>query len=331
MRIAVLDDYADAFRASPAFARLAGHEVTVFQDTVKDPDALVARLQDMDAVVLTQQRSPFPAAAVERLPRLRFISQTGRNTGHVAIEACTRRGVVVSAGGAGGPEATAELAWALILAALRHIPEEVQRLRNGRWQGTIGTGLKGKVLGLYAYGRIGAMVARVGRAFGMRVVCWGREGSQERARAEGYEVAESREAFFAGADVLSLHIALNDATRGIVTAADLGLMKPDALLVNTSRASIIEAGALVSALQRGRPGFGAVDVYEDEPVLGASDPLIGLPNALCTPHLGYAERGVYAALYEVAVEQILAFAAGAPINLVNPEALSAGALAGKAP
>ena len=323
MRIAVLDDYADAFRATPAFARLAGHEVTVFHDTPKDPEALVARLQDMDAVVLTQQRSPFPATVVERLPRLRLVSQTGRNLSHLAVDACTRQGVVVSAGGAGGPDSTAELAWALILAALRHIPQEAQRLKDGLWQGSVGTGLKGRVLGVYAYGRIGSTVARVGRAFNMRVVCWGREGSTERARADGYEVAASREAFFAEADVLSLHILMNDATRGIVRAADLALMKPTALLVNTSRAQIIEAGALLAALQAGRPGFAAVDVYEEEPVLGAAHPLIGLPNVLCTPHLGYAERGVYEALYEVAVDQILAFAAGAPINLVNPEAVRA--------
>jgi D-3-phosphoglycerate dehydrogenase len=321
MRIAVLDDYADAFRAAPAFTRLAGHEVVVFRDTERNPDALVARLQDMDAIVLTQQRSPMPAAVIEQLPRLRFISQTGRNTGHVAIDACSRKGVLVSAGGAGGPEATSELTWGLILAALRHIPQEVQRLREGLWQGSVGIGLKGKVLGIYAYGRIGSLVARVGRAFGMRVVCWGREGSQERARADGYEVAESRAAFFAGADVLSLHIALNDATRGIVTAADLAMMKPGALLVNTSRAQIIESGALAAALQQGRPGMAAVDVFEQEPVLGAADPLIGLPNALCTPHLGYAEQGVFEALYGTAVDQLLAFEAGAPINLVNPEAL----------
>lgn len=320
MRIAVLDDYADAFRASPAFGRLAGHEVTVFRDTEKDPDALVSRLRDMEAIVLTQQRSRLPAAVVERLPGLRFVSQTGRNLAHLALDALTRQGVTVSAGGAGGPDATAELAWGLVLAALRRIPQEVERLREGQWQGSVGIGLKGKVLGIYAYGRIGSIVARFGRAFGMRVVCWGREGSQQRARADGYEVAESREAFFAGADVLSLHILLNEATRGIVRAGDLALMKPTALLVNTSRAQIIEAGALEAGLRQGRPGLAAVDVFEEEPVLGAAHPLIGLPNALCTPHLGYAEQSVFEALYEVAVDQLLAFTAGAPINVVNPEA-----------
>ncbi|MBP0495356.1 D-2-hydroxyacid dehydrogenase family protein [Roseomonas indoligenes] len=320
MRIAILDDYADAFRTAPAFARLSAHEVTVFSDTEKDPDTLVARLADMEALVLTQQRSRLPAAVIERLPRLRFIMQTGRNTAHLAIDACTRQGIVVSTGGAGGPEATAELAWGLIIAALRHIPEEAQRLREGGWQATAGIGLKGKTLGIYAYGRIGAMVARVGRAFDMRVLCWGREGSQERARADGFAVADSRGAFFAEADVLSLHILLNDATRGIVTAGDLARMKPGALLVNTSRAPIIAPGALVAALKAGRPGRAAVDVFDDEPVLGATDPLIGMPNVLCTPHLGYATRGVFDALYEVAVDRLLAFAAGAPTHVANPEA-----------
>ncbi|WP_338665163.1 D-2-hydroxyacid dehydrogenase family protein [Pararoseomonas sp. SCSIO 73927] len=320
MKIAVLDDYADAFRTAPAFARLSEHEVTVFRDTEKEPEALIARLAGMEALVLTQQRSPLPAAVIERLPRLRFIMETGRHTGHIAIDACTRQGVVVSTGGAGGPDATAELTWGLILAALRHIPEEARRLREGQWQAIAGTGLKGRTLGIYAYGRIGAMVARVGAAFGMRVLCWGREGSLQRARDDGYEVAANREALFAESDVLSLHIVLNDATRGIVTAADLARMKPGALLVNTSRAPIIAPGALLAALEAGRPGRAAVDVFDDEPVLGASDPLIGLPNILCTPHLGYATRGVFDALYEVAVDRLLAFAAGAPVDVANPGA-----------
>lgn len=321
MRIAVPDDYADAFRAAPAFPRLAGHEVEVFRDAAASPEALVERLRGADAVVLTQQRTPLPAAVVEALPRLRFVSQTGHRTGHLAVESCTRRGVVVSAGGAGGPDATAELTWALILASQRHLPHEVARLKGGQWQNTVGTGLKGAVLGLYGYGRIGARVARVGQAFGMRVVCWGRQGSADRARADGYEVAGSREEFFAGADVLSLHVALNEHTRGLVGAADLALMQPTALLVNTSRAALIAPGALVEALRAGRPGRAAVDVFEHEPVLGGADPLLALPNALCTPHLGYAERGVYEALYAVAVDQLLAFGAGAPINVVNPGAL----------
>ncbi len=316
MKIAVIDDYQDAFRRHPGYARLAGHEVTVFTDTVKDPVALGNRLSEAEAVVLTQQRSALPRAALDRMPALRMISQTGRNVAHIDLAACAERGITVCAGGAGGPEATAELCWGLIISALRHIPEEVQRLKQGQWQHTLGTGLKGKTLGVYAYGRIGSLVARVGQAFGMDVLCWGREGSLERARKDGFGVAESREAFFEAADVLTLHLALNEGTRGIVTASDLARMKPTALLVNTSRAQIIEPDALAAALARGRPGRAAVDVYEQEPVLGADHPLLRLPNALCTPHLGYVEEGVYAALYGAAIEQLLGFAAGKPINLV---------------
>ncbi|HEY4253059.1 MAG TPA: D-2-hydroxyacid dehydrogenase family protein [Roseomonas sp.] len=316
MKIAVIDDYQDAFRRQPGFAGLAGHEVTVFTDTVKDPAALGDRLADAEAVVLTQQRSALPRAALDRMPALRMISQTGRNAAHIDLAACAERGIIVSAGGGGGPEATAELCWALILASLRHIPEEVGRLRQGLWQHTLGTGLKGRTLGVYAYGRIGSLVARVGQAFGMQVLCWGRAASLGRAQQDGFAVAASREAFFAAADVLTLHIPLNPATRGIVTAADLSGMKPDALLVNTSRAPIIAPGALEAALRAGRPGRAAIDVFDSEPVLGASDPLIGLPNTLCTPHLGYVEEGAYAAIFGVAIEQLLAFAAGKPINLV---------------
>ena len=321
MRIVVLDDYQDAFRTLSCFPRLAGHEVRVFHDTVKEPAALAARLEHADAALLIQQRSALPRAVVERLPGLRLVSQTGRNVGHIDLDACTERGVVVSAGGAGSPSATAELAWGLILAALRHIPQEAERLKSGLWLGSLGTGVAEKTLGVYAYGRIGSLVAAVGRAFGMRVVCFGRAGSTARAREAGFAVAESREAFFAQADVLSLHLPLNAETHGLVTADDLARMKSTALLINTSRAQIIAPGALAAALDRGRPGFAAVDVYEDEPVLGANHPLIGKPNALCTPHLGYVERGTYEALFGVAVDQILAFAAGQPINVVNPAAL----------
>ena len=323
MKIVVLDDYQDAFRTLSCFSRLVGYEVQVFHDTVKEPEALAARLSDAEAAVLIQQRSPLPRAVVERLPGLKLVSQTGRNVSHIDLPACTEQGVVVSAGGAGSPNATAELAWGLILAALRHIPQEVERLKSGLWLGSLGTGVAGKTLGVYAYGRIGSLVAEVGRAFGMRVACWGRAGSTARARAAGFAVAESREAFFATADVLSLHVPLSAETHGLVTADDLSRMKPTALLVNTSRAQVIQSGALVTALQDGRPGFAAVDVYEDEPVLGANHPLIGMKNALCTPHLGYVERDSYEALFGAAVDQILAFAAGRPINVANPEVLKA--------
>lgn len=321
MKIAVIDDYQNAFRTLKCYSKLKDHEVVIYTDTEKEPARLAERLKDAEAVVLTQQRSRFPRAAIERLPKLKLISQTGRATAHIDVAACTERGIVVSAGGAGNPHATAELTWALILAALRHIPYEVRRLREGHWQSTLGIAVQHKTLGIYALGRIGSIVARVGQTFGARVLCWGREGSTARAREAGYEVAKSREAFFAEADILSLHLPLNKETQGIVTAADLALMKPSALLANTSRAGLIAQGALVNALKAGRPGMAAVDVYEDEPVLGAAHPLLKMDNVICTPHLGYVEKDTYEDYYGVVVDQIVAYAAGNPINVVNPEVL----------
>jgi D-3-phosphoglycerate dehydrogenase len=321
MKIAIIDDYQDAFRRLDCVKRLAGHELVTYTDTEKDPARLAARLQDADILVLTQQRSKMPRAVLEKLPKLKLISQTGRNANHIDLAACTEKGIVVSAGGAGNPNPTAELAWGLILAALRRIPQEVQRLKNGQWQGSVGSGLSGRTLGIYAYGRIGSLVAQVGKAFGMRVWCWGREGSTAKAKAAGYEVAPSREAFFAESDVISLHLPLNDGTRGIVTAEDLARMKTTALIVNTSRAPIIARDALVNALKAGRPGRAAIDVYEDEPVLNAAHPLIGMDNVVCTPHLGYVEERTYEAYYGAAVEQILAFVDGKPVNVANPEVL----------
>ncbi len=321
MKIAVIDDYQDAFRKLECYARLKEHEVAVFTDTEKDPVKLVARLKDADIVLLTQQRSRFPRAVLERLPKLKLISQTGRNIAHIDVAACTERGVLVSGAGGGNPNPTAELTWGLILSALRSIPYEVQRLKEGHWQTTVGDGLKGKTLGVYAYGKIGSVVAKVGRAFDMRVVCFGREASTTRAREAGFDVAGSRDEFFSSADVLTLHLPLNAETRGIVKRADLVRMKTDALIVNTSRAPLIEEGALVEALKQGRPGRAAVDVYEDEPVLGANHPLIKMPNVVCTPHLGYVEKGTYESYYGTAVDNIVAFIAGKPINAHNPEAL----------
>jgi len=321
MKIAVIDDYQDAFRNVQGYAKLKGHEVIVYNDSEKDAVKLAERLKDAEAVLLTQQRSRFPRAVVERLPKLRLISQTGRNAGHIDVAACTEKGVVVSAGGAGKPNPTAELTWALILAALRHIPYEVRRLKEGHWQSTVGTAVSGKTLGIYAFGKIGSIVANIGRAFGMRVTCWGREGSTGRAREAGFDIPPSREAFFENADIVSLHVPLNKETRGLVTARDLARMKPRALIVNTSRAPIIAEGALVVALKQGRPGFAAVDVYEDEPVLGGDHPLLKLDNVVCTPHLGYVEKGTYEAIYGAAIDHILAFAEGKPINVLNPEVL----------
>ncbi len=318
MRIAVLDDYQGAFARLAAAARLADHEVVAFPDSVGGA-ALVERLDGFDAVVLLQQRTALPREVVEGLGTVRLVCQTGRNTGHLDLDALRERAITVCAGGAGGagsPNATAELTWGLILAAQRHLPDEVARLRAGQWQGSVGTGLHGATLGVYGLGRIGTRVAQVGQAFGMRVLCWGREGSQERAREAGYAVAADRAAFFAESDVLTLHLPLTEATRATVTRADLALMKPDALLVNTSRAGLVQVGALEAALAAGRPGRAAVDVFESEPVLDAAHPLVSLPGVTATPHLGYVVWDVYEGLYAAAADQVLAFAAGRPINLL---------------
>jgi D-3-phosphoglycerate dehydrogenase len=234
------------------------------------------------------------------------------------MAACKERGIVVSAGGGGTPNATAEIAWALILSAARNIPAEVQAMKEGRWQISLGNVLAGKTLGVYAFGKIGSIVATVGKAFAMNVICWGREASLGRAKAAGFEAAESRAAFFSKCDVISLHIPLNKETQGVVTAADLSLMKPESILVNTSRAGLMEKGALVEALKKGRPGRAGVDVYEAEPVLDGNHPLLKMPNVVCTPHLGYVDRSTYESLYGAAADQILAFAAGNPINVVTP-------------
>jgi D-3-phosphoglycerate dehydrogenase / 2-oxoglutarate reductase len=322
MRIAVLDDYQNAFRTLKCYPKLREHDVVVFTDTETDVGKLAERLKDADAVVLTQQRSSFPRTLVERLPKLKLIGQTGRAATHVDLNACTEKGIVVSAGGAGNSSATAELTWGLILSALRNIPFEVKRLKEGHWQSTLGIGVNGKTLGIYAYGKIGSIVAAAGKAFGARVVCWGREGSTGRAKAAGFEVARSREDFFAEADILSLHLPLNKDTQGIVTRDDLGRMKATALIVNPSRAGLIAPGALVEALKAGRPGMAAVDVYEKEPVIGADHPLLRMDNATCTPHLGYVTREGYEDYYAVVVDDILAFAAGKPQNVLNPQALA---------
>jgi len=282
--------------------------------------SLAEKLKDADAVVLTQQRSYFPRALVEKLPKLKLIGQTGRGATHVDLQACTEKGIVVSAGGSGNSGATAELTWGLILSALRNLPLEVNRVKAGQWQSTVGVGVRGKTIGVYAYGKIGSIVAAVGRAFGARVVCWGREGSTGRAKAAHFEVAKSREDFFAEADIVSLHLPLNKDTRCILTRDNLAHMKPTALLVNASRSWLIATGALVAALKAGRPGFAAVDVYDKEPV-GADEPLIKMANVTCTPHLGYVTRESYEEYYATVVDDIVSFAAGKPSNVLNPEAL----------
>ena len=321
MKIAVLDDYQGVFRTLKCFAKLKGHDVAVYHDSVKEPAKLAERLKGADAVILLQQRTPFPRAAAEKVATLKLISQTGRNINHIDVAACTEKGIMVCGAGAGLPNHTAELTWGLIFSALRHIPEEVRQLKAGKWQTTIGTTVVGKTLGVYAYGRIGSIVANVGRAFGMKVVCWGREGSTGKARADGFEIAASREAFFESSDIVSLHIPLNKETRGIVKYADLARMKPTALIVNTSRGPIIEADSLLRALREGRPGSGAFDVYDDEPVLGGNHPLLKMDNVVCTPHLGYVDRDTYEKYYGAAIDSIVAYAEGKPANVLNPDVL----------
>lgn len=328
MKIAILDDYQNAIGTLDCFRMLEGHEVRIWTDHTEDPASLAERLHDTEALVLLRGRTPVTADLLRRLPRLRLISQSG-HTDHIDIAACTRHGILVSAISAARPSyATAELTWGLVIASLRNLPAEAQALKSGAWQSTLGQGLRGHRLGIYGYGRIGAMVAGYGNAFGMQVQVWGRASTIEKAARDGVAAAASREAFFAESDVLSLHLRLSPATRHIVTAADLARMKPKALFVNTSRAELVEPGALAQALGQGRPGRAAVDVYEVEPPT-ADHPLLALDNALCTPHLGYVERDSHEFAFGNAFEQVIAYAQGRPINVCNPEVASPPNLASR--
>jgi D-3-phosphoglycerate dehydrogenase len=321
MKVTILDDYFDTLRTLACFAKLAPFDVTVFNDHVEDVDQLAERLKDTEALVLIRERTKIGAALLARLPRLRLISQRSVYP-HIDIEACTRLGVIVSSSQHEGTPsyAAAELTWALVLAGMRQLPQQVAALRAGTWQIGVGRSLRGKTLGVYGYGRIGSVVAGYGRAFGMSVRIWAREASRRRAESDGYAASGSKEALFDESDVLSLHMRLVDATRGIVTAADLARMKPSALLVNTSRAGLIEPGALVRALQAGRPGMAALDVFEQEPLRDPGHPLLAMENVVCTPHIGYVTRDEYEIQFTDIFDQIVAYAAGAPINVVNPDA-----------
>jgi len=320
VKITILDDYFDTLRTLACFRKLDGHEVTVWNDHTEDLDTLAARLKDIEVLVLIRERTQIREPLLDRLDALRLISQRSVYP-HIDIDACTRRGVIVSSGQhAGTPSyATAELTWGLIIAAMRRIPQQMYALREGRWQIGVGSSLRGKTLGIYGYGRIGATVAGYGRAFGMNVLVWAREASRQRARADGHAVAQGRRAFFESCDVLSLHMRLVEQTRGIVTRDDLSCMKSTALLVNTSRARLIEPGALVDALRAGRPGMAAVDVYEEEPLLDRDHPLLTMDNVVCTPHIGYVTREEYEIQFSDIFDQITAYAAGEPTNVVNPE------------
>jgi D-3-phosphoglycerate dehydrogenase / 2-oxoglutarate reductase len=322
MKISILDDYFDTIRGLPCFKKLHGHEVDIWNDHTDDLEVLSERLQDTEALVLIRERTAIRAALLDRLPKLKLISQRSVYP-HIDIDACTRQGVIVSSNmHAGAPcYAAAELTWGLILAAMRRIPQQMAALKHGKWQIGVGDTLRGKTLGIFGYGRIGKAVAGYGAAFGMKVLVWSSAASRERAQSDGYAVAGAKAALFEESDVLSLHLRLVDATRNIVSAADLARMQPTALIVNTSRAPLIEPGALVHALQAGRPGMAAVDVFEDEPVLDPRHPLLGMNNAVCTPHLGYVTRDEYEIQFSDIFDQILAYGAGHPINVVNPEVI----------
>jgi D-3-phosphoglycerate dehydrogenase len=331
VNIIILDDYQDAVRKLDCANKLEGFQAKVFTNTVKGAGALAVRLRDAEVIVAIRERTVFNRALLEKLPKLRLIAQTGRVGPHIDLEACTRLGIAV-AEGVGSPVAPAELTWALIMSAMRRVPQYVGNLKHGAWQQSglksasmppnfgLGMVLEGKTLGIWGYGRIGQRVARYGLAFGMRVMVWGSESSRARAAGDGFETLPSREALFDDSDVLSLHLRLAEATRGIVRPADLARMKPTALLVNTSRAELIEEGALVSALNRGQPGMAAIDVFETEPIL-QGHPLLRLENAVCTPHIGYVEQQSYELYFGAAFDNVVAFAQGRPTGIVNPEAL----------
>ena len=331
MNIIILDDYQDAVRKLKCATVMEQLNAKVFTNTVKGIGQLSVRLRDADVLVLIRERTQFPKQLLEKLPKLKLISQTGKVGSHVDVETCTRMGIAV-AEGVGSPVAPAELTWALIMAAMRRLPQYIGNLKHGAWQQSglkaasmppnfgLGMVLKGKTLGIWGYGKIGQMVAGYGRAFGMNVMIWGSESARTRAANDGLLVASNCEAFFEECDVISLHLRLHDSTRGVVKLDALSRMKPTALLVNTSRAELIEEGALVSALNRGRPGMAAVDVFESEPIL-QGHPLLRLENAVCTPHIGYVEQDSYELYFQAAFENVVNFINGNPTHIINPDAL----------
>jgi D-3-phosphoglycerate dehydrogenase len=319
VNIVIPDEYQDMVDQLPCFALLKGHMVTRHRTPARDLDELVARLKDADVVVAIRERVEFSRALIERLPKLRLIALVGRAATTIDYAACTARGVAVSTGKSSSEESPAELTVALMVAARRNIAHEAERMRRGDWPCTLSHRLRGSTLGIYGLGKIGSLVAEAGRGLGMEILVWGREGSLERAAQHGYRAAETKAAFFAQSDVLSLHMRLRPETMGMVTQEDLAGMKPTALLVNTARAELIQPGALLAALQSGRPGYAAVDVYEDEPIVNGDHPYLKMPNVLCTPHLGWAEWENFELYFKEAFEQIVAYADGAPLRLANPE------------
>ncbi len=329
MKVIISDDYQNCIQALECYPALAEHfDVEIHNDTVTSLDAQAQRFADADALLLVRERTPITAGLLARLPKLKFISQTGRAANHVDLAACTALGIPVSAQGS-ATTAAAELTWALVMASMRKVHLEATRLKAGLWQGHLGVGLKGRTLGIAGYGKIGSVVAGYGRAFGMRVVALGEhETSRTAATNDGVEVETDRRKFFSEADVVTCHVRLLPSTRNSITLADLSAMKPTALFVNTGRSEVIEVGALEAALKSGRPGFAAIDVFEHEPIYQADHPLIGLDNVLATPHIGYVEKDTYEQFFSIAIEQLLAWRAGAPINILNPDALRKPAAAG---
>jgi len=322
VKVSVLDDYFDTIRTLDCFAKLKGHDVTIWNDHVQDVDKLAERLKHTEALILIRERTQIRNSLLERLPKLKLISQRSVFP-HIDIDTCTKLGIVVSSSQhADTPSyATAELTWGLVLASARMIPQQVASLKAGNWQFGVGSTMRGKTLGIYGYGRIGAVVAGYARAFGMKVKVWAREPAMAKARADGYETAASKAAFFEQCDVISLHMRLVDATRGIVKAEDLARMKPTATLVNTSRAGLIEPGTLVNALRAGRPGYAAVDVFDKEPLRDTRDPLLNMDNVVATPHIGYVSRDEYEIQFTDIFDQIVSYVAGTPTNVVNPDVL----------
>jgi D-3-phosphoglycerate dehydrogenase / 2-oxoglutarate reductase len=323
MRITILDDYFDTLRTLPCFRKLEGHQVDIWNDHVQETDALAERLKHTEVLVLICERTEIRAPLLERLDTLRLISQRSVYP-HIDIEACTRLGVIVSSNQhPGSPSyATAELTWGLILAAMRQVPQQMRSLRAGTWQIGVGHTLRDKTLGIHGYGRIGSTVAGYGKAFGMQVLVWAREASRQRAEADGYAIASTKSTLYEQSDVVSLHMRLVEETRGIVTAADLARMSPSALLVNTSRAQLIESGALVHALRAGRPGMAAVDVFEQEPLRDPNHSLLTMDNVVCTPHIGYVTRDEFEIQFSDVFDQIVAYGQGRFINVVNPAVLT---------
>jgi D-3-phosphoglycerate dehydrogenase / 2-oxoglutarate reductase len=322
MKIAIPDDYQDCVHRLACYRLLAGHEVLRYREPAAHLAELANRLEKAEAIVPVRERSRYPRSLIERLPNLRVISQTGRSTRHIDVEACTEQGIVVMAGTHASPIAPAEMTWALILGSRRHLVEEAGRMQRGQWPCTLSHRLAGSTLGIFGLGMIGTLVARAGAAFGMQVLVWGQETSARRAREAGYEVARGKADLFERSDVLCVLVRMTPQTKGIVTRQDLTRMKPTALLVNTARAALIEEGALVDALRAGRPGFAAVDVYENEPVLNGNHPLLGMPNVLCTHHVAWAEYDTFELYFGEAFENLAAYSAGVPRNVINPEVLS---------